>query len=238
MNVVTQALIQKFAGNSLINDRVIAALDALPHVIRNVQPGSVLVRDGTTPHSSIVVIEGCVYRHKIVGDGKRQIFSFQIVGDMPDLQSLYLKKMDHTVSALGQATIASIPHTAIFDLIETTPAASHILWRESLIDAAIFREWIANTGQRNAVSRIAHLLCELIRRAEEVGLVKDKTYRIAITQAHFADATGMSLVHVNRSLKTLRTDGIVEWSKGLIKVMDWDALTEIGDFDDGYLEVK
>lgn len=238
MNVVTRALTRRFQDNGRMTEPVIAALDALPSTIRNVQPGAVLVRDGTAPHSSIVVLEGCVYRHKIVGDGKRQIFSFQIAGDMPDLQSLFLKRMDHSVSALGKASIASIPHRAIFDLIDNTPAASHILWRESLIDAAIFREWIANTGQRNAVSRIAHLLCELVRRAEIVGLVKDKTYHLAITQGHFADATGMSLVHVNRSIKTLRSDGVIEWTKGTIKILDWPALIEIGDFDEGYLEVK
>lgn len=87
MNLVTRALTKKFEGNIRVNERVIAALDALPHTIRKVQPGAVLVRDGTSPRSSIVVLEGCVYRHKIVGDGKRQIFSFQIAGDMPDLQS-------------------------------------------------------------------------------------------------------------------------------------------------------
>jgi CRP-like cAMP-binding protein len=183
----------------------------------------------------MLVLEGCIFRHKITGDGRRQIFSFQIAGDFADLQSLLLKQMDHSVSALNTALIATVPHEALRELIDRLPAVAHFLLRQALVEAALFREWIANTGRRPAVSRIAHLLCELVSRAEVVGLAIDKTYFLDLTQAHFADATGLSLVQVNRSIKALREDSVIELTKGKMKIMKWQTLTEIGDFDPTYL---
>jgi CRP-like cAMP-binding protein len=234
-NQIASAILRKVKKDLIVTTRVRSGLEALPYIVRRVTAGSILVREGSFPQSTMAVLEGCIFRHKIVGDGRRQIFSFQIAGDFAELQSLLLKQMDHSVSALNAALIATVPHEAVCELIDRVPAVAHLLWRETLIDAAIFREWIANTGRRPAVSRIAHLLCELVSRAEVVGLATDKTYHPDLTQAHFADATGLSLVQVNRSIKALREDGVIELNKGKLKIMKWQTLTEIGDFDPTYL---
>jgi CRP-like cAMP-binding protein len=236
-NQVASAILHKFAKDPRFTTKMRAGLEALPYSARRVTAGAMLVREGSSPQSSMVVLEGCVFRHKIVGDGRRQIFSFQIAGDFPDLQSLFLKQMDHNLSALDHALIATVPHEALRELIDRIPMVAHLLWRETLIDAAIFREWIANTGRRPAVSRMAHLFCELVSRAEVIGLAVDKTYRLDLTQAHFADAIGLSLVHVNRSLKALRDDGVIELHKGTLKILKWQTLIEIGDFDRTYLHI-
>jgi CRP-like cAMP-binding protein len=131
-----------------------------------------------------------------------------------------------------------VPHTAVLALLEKNSDAAQLLWRDTLLDAAIFREWIANTGRRRAVSRMAHLICELVRRGESVGLTQNKTYQFDGTQTHYADAVGLSLVHVNRALQKLRKDGLIQWDRPMIKVLDWPALMEIGDFDDAYLEAR
>jgi CRP-like cAMP-binding protein len=235
---LAETLIRKHEGNVALTTEVRSALIALPVVVRNVKAGALVVREGIRPTGAIVIIDGCLFRHKVVADGKRQIFSFQIAGDMPDLQSLFLKQMDHSITALDDATIGIIPHVAVLALLEKSSDAAQLLWRDTLLDAAIFREWIANTGRRQAVSRVAHLICELVRRGETVGLTHNKTYHFDGTQAHYADAVGLSLVHVNRALKKLRADGLIEWDRPIIKVLDWVGLTEVGDFDDAYLEAK
>lgn len=234
-NPVANAILQKFEKALVATTSLRSGLESLKYDVRRVTAGSILVREGSFPQSTMLVLEGCIFRHKITGDGRRQIFSFQIAGDFADLQSLLLKQMDHSVSALNTALIATVPHEALRELIDRLPAVAHFLLRQALVEAALFREWIANTGRRPAVSRIAHLLCELVSRAEVVGLAIDKTYFLDLTQAHFADATGLSLVQVNRSIKALREDSVIELTKGKMKIMKWQTLTEIGDFDPTYL---
>jgi len=235
---LAEALFRKHEGNVHLTDEVRTALTALPVVLRNLKAGALVVREGAKPNGAIVIIDGCLFRHKIVADSKRQIFSFQIAGDMPDLQSLFLKEMDHSITALDDATIGMISHAAVLDLMQKNPAAAHLLWRDTLLDAAIFREWIANTGRRQGLSRMAHLICELVRRGETIGLSPNKTYQFDGTQTHYADAVGMSVVHVNRALKKLRSERLIEWDRPTIKVLDWAGLAEVGDFDDAYLEAR
>src|SRR5215217_3683608 len=118
------------------------------------------------------------------------------------------------------------------------PRIAKALWRETLIDAAIFREWTVNVGRREAYSRIAHILCELTVRLQAVGLTQDHTCKIPITQSEFADATGLSNVHVNRVLQELRADGLILLKGDTLQVLDWDQLKQAGDFDATYLHLQ
>jgi CRP-like cAMP-binding protein len=118
------------------------------------------------------------------------------------------------------------------------PRITSAFWRECLIDAAIFREWVMNVGQREAYSRMAHVFCELMVRLRAVGLVEDDACDLPITQAEFADAIGTSTVHVNRVLQQMRADGLIELSGNRLYVPDWEALKKAGDFDPIYLHLK
>jgi CRP-like cAMP-binding protein len=73
----------------------------------------------------------------------------------------------------------------------------------------VFREWVVNVGRREAYGRIAHLLCEVYVRLRAVGLANGQSYLMPVTQAELGDATGMSTVHVNRTLQELRRDGLI-----------------------------
>ena len=118
------------------------------------------------------------------------------------------------------------------------PRIAKALWRETLIDAAIFREWTVNVGRREAYARIAHVLCELMVRLQVVGLTQDHTVQIPITQNEFADATGLSNVHVNRVLQELRADGLIVLKGDTLTVPDWEKLRHAGDFDPTYLHLE
>ena len=115
--------------------------------------------------------------------------------------------------------------------------ALQLLWRDTLIDGAIFREWIVNTGRRSAVSRTAHLFCELFVRAQVIGLASKDECDLDLTQTPLADATGLSIVHLNRSLQELRRRNLIEYQRGHLTIKDWPGLTKIGDFDDAYLHL-
>jgi len=203
-----------------------------------IKEGQDIVRAGDQPSRSCLLLSGFACVYKLTGDGKRQIVGFSIPGDIPDLQSLHLEVLDNSLSTLTLCRVGFITHEALRDLCERYPRITSAFWRETLIDAAIFREWVINVGQREAYSRMAHVFCELIVRLRAVGLVEDHACTLPITQGEFADAIGVSTVHVNRVLQEMRANGIIELSGDRLKVPDWETLKRAGDFDPIYLHLK
>jgi CRP-like cAMP-binding protein len=163
--------------------------------------------------------------------------SFHISGDVPDLQSLHLHVMDHDLGMLQAGKVAFIPHPDIRAMNERHPRIASALWRNTLIDAAIFRQWMVGIGRKTAYGRIAHLICELLVLARSVGLAEYMIERTP-TQEEFADALGLSLVHVNRTMRALREDGLVATEGRRLTVLDWEGLRSAGDFDPAYLHLK
>jgi CRP-like cAMP-binding protein len=231
-------LIRKFRSHSTLAPLEIDALNELRIKTRSVRPLEDIVREGDKPYLSVVIWSGMAARYKSLAGGKRQFVSFHFPGDMPDLQSLFLDTMDHSLCALGEeAEVGTILHDDIFKLTATHTGLMKVLWRETLIDGSIFREWIANRS-RNAVARMAHLFCELYFRADAVGLVTDKRCYLPLTQTHLAEALGTSLVHVNRTIRELRANGYMEFKDGWLTVSDWSGLAEIAEFDPAYLHSR
>jgi CRP-like cAMP-binding protein len=140
----------------------------------------------------------------VAAEGARQIVSYHIRGDLPDLQSCFLASMDHALSALTAGTVAFIPHAAIRDILEHKPTLGAKLLRESFIDSSISREWLCNVGRRSSMSRIAHLICEMFTRHQAAGSADHFTFPFGLTQIAISDAQGMSTVHVNRVLQKLK----------------------------------
>jgi CRP-like cAMP-binding protein len=167
------------------------ALLHLPVTIKDIAPDKDIVREGDAPSQCCLVIEGFQCRYKMLRDGERQIMSFHVPGDIPDLQSLFLQVMDHSLGTITPNKVGFITHDALRDLIRQHPGLAERLWRETLIDAAIFREWITNVGSRDAYTRIAHLICEFFVRLRSVGLTNGTTFSFPITQTEIADATGL-----------------------------------------------
>jgi len=174
----------------------------------------------------------------MTGDGNRQIMAFSLPGDIPDLLSLHLDVMDNSLGTLTPCKVGFIQHEILRNLSTRFPQIASAFWRDTLIDASIFREWVLNIGQREAYSRLAHLLCEFIVRSRAVGLGNGSTYYIPMTQTELGDAMGISTVHANRVIQQLRSDGLVSWSGTKLTVRDWNGLKSAGDFDPTYLHLK
>jgi CRP-like cAMP-binding protein len=146
--------------------------------------------------------------------------------------------MDHAVSALGPCELAVVPHHRLFAAINNHPRLALAFWSDTLVDAAIHRDWVANVGRRSAYERMAHLLCEIWFRLKSVGLSMDHSFELPATQGDLGDATGLSQVHVNRTIGKLREDGLIRLSKGrVVQLLDWERLTEVAEFDPAYLRV-
>ena len=201
-------------------------------------PDHDIVLEGDRPCDSNLLLEGMVYRYKDLDDGERQILSFQLPGDIFDAQSFILEKMDHSIGTLTRCKVAAIPHATLLEITEDYPRIARAIWRDTLVDASIFREWIANIGTRQAFGRIAHLICETFVRLKAVDLADQNEIRWPITQAILGEATGLSTVHVNRSLQALRRNGLITLRGERLVITDWDGLVKAGQFEPGYLHLE
>jgi CRP-like cAMP-binding protein len=223
-----------------LNEQLENAIRALPTSRKTVPAGRAIIGEGERPTGCCLVLEGFAARTKSTTNGNRQILSFHIPGDLPDLQSLYVQRMDHALIALTDVAIATIPHAAVRALSLAEPVFSDALWRAALFDLAIFREKIVGLGQRTAFQRIAHLYCEMFTRLSDAGLVRDAdAFVFPVTQQDIGDALGLSTVHVNRSLQSLRQAKLIETqSKGRVRILNWAGLQRAGDFDPSYLRLE
>ena len=210
------------------------AVESLIVSTRVIAAGEDLVVEGDAPTHCRVLLDGQAFRHKTLPDGRRQIMAFHIPGDLCDLQGLFLG-MDHNVTSLSAGEIGLIPHAKLAEVMEVHPRSARAFWRTSLVEAAIFREWMVGMGRRTAYARIAHLFCEMIVRMRAAGLVLQNRCSFPITQQHLSDALGLSAVHTNRTLQALRGEGLLSFQGGELVIMDWPGLTAAGEFDAGYL---
>jgi CRP-like cAMP-binding protein len=233
-----ETLIRKLRISTNLDAADLAAIQTLPIHLKEVSAGTPVALEGDRPSTCCLVIEGFTVRSKTTNRGRRQILSVHIAGDIPDLQSLHLQVMDHDFKALSDCTLGFIGHEAIRMLTRSRPMVAEALWRETLVDAAIFREWIVNVGQRAANQRMAHFILEMRRRLTLVGLAADSQFELPMTQMDLADALGLTPVHVSRVMKALRTGGLLEFRKYVVRLGDAEALIKMSEFDDRYLHQR
>ena len=236
---VHDVMIRKLKEHTALSRKDEAALRALPVQLRNAGPSEDLVRQGDRPNVSLVVLKGMVARYHTLPSGARQYLSFHIAGDWPDAQALFVNKMDHSVAAINDATLGMIPHTSLIALFERVPSVGFAIWRETLIDAAIFREAITNNSGRDVPRRLAHFFCEQYYRAQAAQLLlRDNSCPLELSQEQIGEALGASLTTINRAMQAVRRKGIVEFRAGRLHVRDWARLAEFGQFDPGYLHLR
>ncbi len=213
------------------------AILALPYSMKSLAPGSYAVREGEPPTGCGVLVSGFAYRQKLTGDGGRQILSIHIPGEALDFQNIFLNVADHSVQMLTRGHLAIIPRADIQRIARSSAAIGHAILVSILVDASIFREWILNVGRRDAKSRLAHVLCELAVRLDAHGLADDMGYHLPMTQAELADSLGLTPVHLNRVIRSLEVDGLLNRSKRDISFPDWERMRDLADFNDRYLHL-
>lgn len=213
------------------------ALLSLPFTLRHLKGRHHLVWEGDRPQHSCLLLHGFAYRHKIVREGKKQILSLHMDGDLVDLQNSLLGRADHNVETLTECDVALIPVDAIRKIAFDRPAIGMAMWYETLVEASIFREWIANLGRRTGPARIAHLICELATRMKAANLGSPDGFLIPMSQEWISDAVSLTAVHVNRSLKALDKENLIHRSRRWIEIRDWNRLAELGDFNPAYLHL-
>ena len=227
--------LQRFAP--LTEQEAHAMAEAVAEV-RRASAGEKIVREGSQPEACHVLLDGFIAHHKSLSADKRQIIAFGIPGDTCDLDAFIGGRMDHSVMALMPSRLAILPHDRLLGLTAAYPRVARALWRETVLDASVFAEWVANIGRRSAAERVAHLVCETFIRLQEAGLARERGFEWPVTQKHLSDATGLTPVHINRVLKELREGGLLTVHARSVLIDDWDGLKRLSGFDPGYLELS
>lgn len=237
MSKVIDVLIRRLEAIGHVRPVDRAALQSLPFREASFSKGDILVAEGTVSTAACLVRRGYVHRSKLLPNGKRQIFSLHMAGDIPDLHSLHLRTMDHSLVATTRCEVAFIQHSALRPLLDESATLTDLLWRDTIIDSAAFRAWMLMIGQAEAPERMAHLFCELFTRARIIGLTDGFSFELPINQTDLADMLGTSTVHANRTLQDLRGQGLVQFDKGVVTILRWQSLQTMAQFDPAYLHL-
>lgn len=234
---VAEVLIRKLAVFAPLSDAERDALKGLAGHTRRYAAREDVIRQGDRTEHVNLLLEGFACRYKTLEDGRRQILSFFVPGDICDLNVFILERMDHSIGAMSPCLFGAIPRRLIDEVTQAHPRLTRALWWSTLVEEAIAREWLMNVGQRSAYERAAHLFCELYWRLRVVGLVRDGTFDFPVTQTELGDALGLSAVHVNRTMQELRRDGLISTQGRELTVLNLEDLEHAGMFDPSYLHL-
>jgi len=194
-----------------------------------------IVRPGESVESACLVSKGLVARYDQRLDGRRQITSFYIAGDMCDLHSVVAPKATWSINAVSDATVIRVPHAELGKLCVDCPALALAFWRDCTVDASIFTTWEGNLGRKSAKERLTHLFCEMGLRIEAAGIGTRQAFELRVTQEQLSEATGLTAVHVNRTLQEIRAGGLLKFGRGFAEIPDWNAITSVAEFDPDFL---
>lgn len=229
------AFVRKIRAFAALDDDDVRVLEAACMNVHSYLARHDLIREGDKPGPVFVILEGWGCRYKLLPEGGRQITAFLMPGDFCDMHVAVLDEMDHNIATLTAARVAMIQRPEMEHLIASRPSLTHAFWRTQLVDESVLRAWIVSMGRRNAVERVAHLLCELYVRAANIGLILDGSFELPLTQVVLADALGLTPVHVNRVLRNLREEKAVTLKRGKLIIASTSKLVRIAGFDDNYL---
>jgi CRP-like cAMP-binding protein len=232
------AFVRRLELRSTLTSEDRAALHDLPLMSRRFAADKQIVVEGQRATHACLLVSGFAIREKVVASGQRQILALHLPGDMVDLQNVLLTVADHGVRALTDVVVAMVPIDAVVRLAFRNPGVGEAMWRDTLVDAALFREWTAAIGRRDAATRLAHLLCEMGVRLEIAGLGQRDAYQLPVSQEVLGDCLGLTSVHVNRTLRQLEEEGVIVREKRALRIVDWRTMTRRGDFDLRYLHLE
>jgi CRP-like cAMP-binding protein len=227
--------LDRLASRSILSPEEEQSILDLPVRARQARPNQDFVTLGQKVDHACFVLEGLIGRFDQNARGDRQITALHIAGDMPDLHSVVQPTASSALQALTTSMVLEVPHSALRDAAARHPAIAEAFWRDTMVDSMILAQWVVNVGRRNALSRLAHLFCELACRYNVVPVDGKASFELHMTQLHLAEAAGLTPVHVNRTLKKLAEIGTTIHHK-MVQIGNWDALVEVGDFHRAYLQ--
>lgn len=236
--MIGEALLRRLLCIGVLSDEDQRAVRSLKGDIQNVGRQKEILRPGDRPASAIVVLRGFLQRYVDRSNGRRQIVAFYLPTDTPTLETLHISVVDDNLAAAVESRIGIVRHDHLNALINERPNVLHLIWRQTLIEASMAREWMARNARLPARMAMAHLFCEIFLRARSVGLVDFNSCAVPVTQDMLGQALGLTAVHVNRTMRSLRDTGMVDHRGGRLHIDDFERLAKFAEFDPTYLHLR
>jgi CRP-like cAMP-binding protein len=236
---LAQPVIRRLDGFRKLSDNAISVIkSALRERVVKAGASVDLANEGDRTDIVRVFLSGWACRYKVLEDGRRAIVSFVLPGDTCDAYIYLFARMDHSIAALTPVTFCEFDRAGFEQLIAADKTIAEAIYCETLVNCAIQREWTLNIGRRDAIERVAHVICELFARLSIVGLADGNSFAFPVTQMDLADATGLSTVHVNRTLQELRASGLITLRERQIIIHDLEGLSRMAMFTPHYLHLE
>ena len=231
----TTPLARKLARFGGLSAEDLEILDTLHTATRVVRRNRDIVSEGRSYETMFVLLEGSAIRYRVLRDGRRQILNILLPGDFIGFPGCFFESALYAITALSDVVISPVPFAVLIGLFERRPRLAATIFWSFACEAAIYAERLIDVGRRSALERVAHFLLELLTRLRTVGLADEKSYRMPLTQELIADVLGLSVPHVNRTLRQLRGDGLVTIEEQRVVINDIDAMSALADFETSYL---
>ena len=228
-------LARKLARFGELSAEDLEILDTLHTATRVVRRNRDIVSEGRSYETMFVLLEGSAIRYRVLRDGRRQILNILLPGDFIGFPGCFFENALYAITALSDVVISPVPFAVLIGLFERRPRLAATIFWSFACEAAIYAERLIDVGRRSALERVAHFLLELLTRLRTVGLADEKSYRMPLTQELIADVLGLSVPHVNRTLRQLRGDGLVTIQEQRVVINDIDAMSALADFETSYL---
>jgi CRP-like cAMP-binding protein len=193
--------------------------------------GAILVQEGQRDERLFTLLSGWAFRFKALPDGRRQILNFLLPGDLIGLQGRLFDEAPHGVEALSAVTLCAFTRERTWEVFREYPALAYDLTWLCAHEERLIDEGLLSVGRRTALERVAVLIAHLWSRARQLELVADGLLPFPLTQAHIADALGLSAVHTNRTLQILRRRGLLVLAGGVLSGVDEDALRRLARYN-------
>ena len=234
-SVTPLPLADKLASYLTLSDAEIEFLADLHEPRRKIARHREVIVAGRHYDQLFILCSGVVSRYKVLQDGKRQVLSLGLPGDLIGLPSCLFDVAVNSVSALTDIVLSPVAFAKLFSLFARFPRIGTALFWSSACEAAMYGEHLVNLGRRSAYERLAHLILELLVRLRTAGLGDDVSYTSPLTQELMADVLGLSVPHVNRMIRSLRDEGLATIEGQRVVVHDIASLSALAGFEDRYL---
>lgn len=233
-----QTFVHRLSELAPLSREDVAALQSLKSQVTRVGANADIVNAGAPFEHAVLVASGLVGRYLPLVDGRRQITAIHVPGEIADLHRVATPKAGSALQALTNASIVLVSGRELKALALASPRITHAFWVYSAVDAAVLSRWAVNLGRRQAKVRMAHLMCEIGLRMEHSGQADRSEFLLELTQTQLADMLGLTPVHVNRTLKSLKEIGALAVEGRIFRIPDWPRLAAIAEFDPEYLQVE
>jgi CRP-like cAMP-binding protein len=208
-------LAERFSHYIRLTEAESLSLAQLEDQDRTYRRGSVIIRENESPRELFIVRSGWLHSSGVLGNGSRQILRFHFRGDILGLPLLAFADSPETVTAVTEVVLSPFSREKLAQMIADHPRLSALILGLSVAERVSLADRLASIGRTSARARVGSLICEIVSRMRRLGAVGEHgSIQLPLTQEDIGDATGLTSVHVNRMMRSLVDDGIIERNGG------------------------